>query len=89
MRKIRLANDSEYEISRCGVSQNQTLWIGFPAGVMTILEAATVFSDKTALQTIKSFYDFGMEETFEGFTKLTVVQYDYDGNTLVALGHEP
>lgn len=85
MRKIRLANDAEYEITRCGASQNGNLWIGFPPGGISIQQAAQTFSDAEATAVIVSFYDFGMEETFEGYTQLIVVQTEYDGGTLIAL----
>lgn len=84
MRKVRLANDAEYEINRCGAAEG-VLWIGFPAGTLTIPEAAAAFSDKTATAVIVSFYDFGMESTFEGYTELIVVQTEYEGGTLIAL----
>lgn len=85
MRKIRLANNAEYEIDRCGASQNGNLWIGFPPGELTIAQAAQAFSDAEATAVIVSFFDFGMEETYEGYTELIVVQTEYEGGTLIAL----
>lgn len=84
MRRIRLANDTEYEINRCGAADG-VLWIGFPPGELTIAQAAQVFSDTQATAIIASFFDGGTDRVYEGYTELVVVQTEYDGSTLIAL----
>ena len=84
MRRIRLANDAEYEINRCGAADG-VLWIGFPPGELTIAQAAQVFSDTQATAVISSFFDEGADRVYEGYTELVVVQTEYDGGTLIAL----
>lgn len=82
MRRIRLANDAEYEITRCGAAEG-VLWIGLPE--LTIVQAAQVFSDTQATAVIASFFDGGADRVYEGYTELIVVQTEYDGSTLIAL----
>lgn len=81
MRCITLKNGAEYEIYRCGAAQD-VLWIGVKG--ITIAQAASVFSQPDLTAEIRSYFSFGMEVVFTGYTDLVVVQFDGEG-VLVAL----
>lgn len=81
MRYVRLTNGAEYEIYRCGAAQG-VLWIGVKG--ITVAQAASVFSQPNLTAEIRSYFSFGMEEVFTGYTDLIVVQIDDEG-VLVAL----
>lgn len=85
MRKIILANNQEYEITRCGAADD-VLWIGFPAGVINMAEAVRVFSDDRITRYITSTYDFnGMDTYFDGYVELIQIQKETDGGIIIAL----
>lgn len=88
MRKIVLNDGKEYEINQCGQSED-TLWIGFPVGVIDFADAVSVFMNKDATIKIISTYHFdGMETVFEGFTDLIYIKKEYEGGILLALRKE-
>lgn len=69
MRTITLADDSVYEVSRCGADGGY-LWINLTSP-LDMVEAVNIFADPEKTATIVHDFDGNDHVIFEGYTKLS------------------